>query len=152
MFHYRMIFLTSIGLWRVASDLRQTKSKGKIQESKVMDKKRIHNRYFCLWFFLLRPFALSPFRSLLFTLVILSYCCTLSDADFSYGPVSLSGNVQSQQILRHPEPEKWSIIQQRNVLRLRLEVRLDQRRASLRFSFRAVDSPGASRWLVSRFL
>jgi hypothetical protein len=42
-------------------------------------------------------------------------------ADFTYGPVSLSGNVQTQQIFRHPEPDKWSIIQQRNVIRLRLE-------------------------------
>lgn len=42
-------------------------------------------------------------------------------ADFTYGPLNLSGNVQSQQILRHPEPDKWSIIQQRNVLRVRLE-------------------------------
>ena len=42
-------------------------------------------------------------------------------ADFTYGPLSLSGNLQTQQIFRHPEPDKWSIIQQRNVVRLRLE-------------------------------
>ena len=42
-------------------------------------------------------------------------------ADFTYGPFSLTGNVQTQQIFRHPEPDKWSIIQQRNTLRLRLE-------------------------------
>jgi hypothetical protein len=29
--------------------------------------------------------------------------------------------LQTQQIFRHPEPDKWSIIQQRNVVRLRLE-------------------------------
>jgi hypothetical protein len=42
-------------------------------------------------------------------------------ADFTYGPLSLSGNLQTQQIFRHPEPDKWSIIQQRNVVRVRLE-------------------------------
>ena len=38
-------------------------------------------------------------------------------ADFTYGDLSLSGNLQTQQIFRHPEPDKWSIIQQRNVIR-----------------------------------
>ena len=42
-------------------------------------------------------------------------------ADFTYGDLSLSGNLQTQQIFRHPEPDKWSIIQQRNVVRIRLE-------------------------------
>ena len=46
---------------------------------------------------------------------------SLSHADFTYGPLSLSGNLQTQQIFRHPEPDKWSIIQQRNVVRVRLE-------------------------------
>jgi len=86
-----------------------------------MNKKRLHSRDACLKFVFLRPFALSPFHPFPITLAVLSYFCTVSEADFSYGPLSLSGNVQSQQILRHPEPEKWSIIQQRNVLRLRLE-------------------------------
>lgn len=43
-------------------------------------------------------------------------------AELTYGPVSLSGNVQTQQIFRHPELEKWSIVQQRNTVRLRLEI------------------------------
>ncbi|MBI3757355.1 MAG: hypothetical protein HY267_05200 [Deltaproteobacteria bacterium] len=42
-------------------------------------------------------------------------------ADFALGPLSLSGNLQTQQIFRHPDIDKWSIIQQRNVVRLRLE-------------------------------
>ncbi len=46
---------------------------------------------------------------------------SIAAADFTLGPLSLSGNVQTQQILRHPEPDKWSIIQQRNVARVRLE-------------------------------
>lgn len=58
--------------------------------------------------------ALGP---LLFALCFFS----LSHADFTVGPLSLSGNLQTQQIFRHPEPDKWSIIQQRNVVRLRLE-------------------------------
>jgi len=54
---------------------------------------------------------------------LLGLICDLSPthADFVYGPLSLSGNVQTQQILRHPEPDKWSIVQQRNVVRVRLE-------------------------------
>jgi hypothetical protein len=52
---------------------------------------------------------------------MLILCVSSAYADFTYGPLSLSGNVQTQQIFRHPEPDKWSIIQQRNVVRLRLE-------------------------------
>jgi hypothetical protein len=42
-------------------------------------------------------------------------------ADFTLGPLAFSGNVQTQQIFRHPDVDKWSIIQQRNVVRVRLE-------------------------------
>lgn len=42
-------------------------------------------------------------------------------ANLTYGDFSLSGNLQTQQIFRHPEPDNWAIIQQRNVARLRLE-------------------------------
>ena len=87
----------------------------------MMRKESIDTRDFYLCSLLFHPFAHSPIRPFLFTLAILLYCCMLSDADLTYGPVSLSGNLQSQQILRHPELEKWSIIQQRNVIRLRLE-------------------------------
>ncbi|MBI3302816.1 MAG: hypothetical protein HYZ72_12190 [Deltaproteobacteria bacterium] len=48
-------------------------------------------------------------------------CISSASADFTYGPLSFSGNLQTQQIFRHPEPDKWSIIQQRNVVRVRLE-------------------------------
>ena len=44
-----------------------------------------------------------------------------SHADFTLGPLAFSGNVQTQQIFRHPDVDKWSIIQQRNVVRVRLE-------------------------------
>src|SRR5216684_7211563 len=42
--------------------------------------------------------------------------CPRAQADLTSGPLSLSGNLQTQQILRHPELEKWSMIQQRNVV------------------------------------
>jgi len=87
----------------------------------MTDKKKIRNGYRRLQFVFFRPFARSPVRPFPIALALLSYFCTVSEADFSYGPLSLSGNAQTQQILRHPEPEKWSVIQQRNVLRLRLE-------------------------------
>jgi len=54
-------------------------------------------------------------------LLLLKIVPALVHADFTYGPLSLSGNLQTQQIFRHPEPDKWSIIQQRNVARVRLE-------------------------------
>jgi hypothetical protein len=53
--------------------------------------------------------------------LLLGLYVSSTHADFTYGPVSLTGNLQTQQIFRHPEPDKWSIIQQRNVIRLRLE-------------------------------
>lgn len=66
-------------------------------------------------FFLSLPFCLLPF---VFCLLI---CLSPGHADFSLGPLSFSGNLQTQQLFRHPEVEKWSIIQQRNVIRVRLE-------------------------------
>jgi len=54
-------------------------------------------------------------------LLVLLLLSSLAQADLTSGPLSLSGNLQTQQILRHPELEKWSMIQQRNVVRLRLE-------------------------------
>ncbi|HJY83199.1 MAG TPA: DUF1302 family protein [Candidatus Binatia bacterium] len=56
-----------------------------------------------------------------FLVLILLVSVSFAHADFTYGPLSLSGNLQTQQIFRHPEPDKWSIIQQRNVARARLE-------------------------------
>ena len=87
----------------------------------MLDRKEAGKHAFGLWLLLVRLFAFLPFCPLFFTLVVLLYHSTNGEADFTYGPISLSGNLQTQQILRHPEPEKWSIIQQRNVIRLRLE-------------------------------
>lgn len=44
-----------------------------------------------------------------------------AQAQFTADPLSFSGNIQTQQIFRHPEVDKWSIVQQRNTVRLRLE-------------------------------
>ncbi len=68
--------------------------------------------------------SLSPFCALRFFRVF--YFCLLIfspkvHADVTFGDLSLSGNLQTQQIFRHPDVDKWSIIQQRNVARLRLE-------------------------------
>ena len=61
-------------------------------------------------------------------------------ADFTYGDLSLSGNLQTQQIFRHPEPDKWSIIQQRNVLRARVEYDwIKNGQAFSRFSLPGID-------------
>ena len=51
-----------------------------------------------------------------------------AQAQFTAEPLSFSGNIQTQQIFRHPEVDKWSIVQQRNTVRLRLGVRLDSER------------------------
>lgn len=83
-------------------------------------------------FFSLRLYTIAFPRLLLgssvaLLLVLLAAFClllaafSLSYADFTYGSLSLSGNLQTQQLFRHPEPDKWSIIQQRNVMRVRLE-------------------------------
>ncbi len=62
-------------------------------------------------------------------------------ADFTYGDLSLSGNLQTQQIFRHPEPDTWSIIQQRNVLRARVEYDwIKNGQAFSRFSLPGIDS------------
>lgn len=48
-------------------------------------------------------------------------CLPCAHAQYTPKPWSFSGNVQTQQIFRHPAPDKWSIVQQRNTVRLRLE-------------------------------
>src|SRR5216684_2317414 len=76
---------------------------------------RIHDPLFC------RVLPQSPFPRFLVVLGFLLSAFSLSYADFALGPLSFSGNLQTQQIFRHPDVDKWSIIQQRNVVRLRLE-------------------------------
>src|SRR4051812_24026087 len=38
-----------------------------------------------------------------------------------FGPVELSGNLQSQTLIRNPDPSTYEFIQNRNVARLRLD-------------------------------
>jgi hypothetical protein len=54
-------------------------------------------------------------------LLSVSISVSICIADFALGPLSFSGNIQTQQLFRHPDLDKWSIIQQRNVVRVRLE-------------------------------
>ena len=61
-----------------------------------------------------------PAQSLLAVLVFL-VSLPHAHAQFTAEPLSFSGNIQTQQIFRHPEVDKWSIVQQRNTVRLRLE-------------------------------
>jgi len=42
----------------------------------------------------------------------------------AYGPFQVSGNVQSQTLLRHPDIDTFKFIQNRNTLRLRLDYRM----------------------------
>jgi hypothetical protein len=44
-----------------------------------------------------------------------------ADATQRFGPLELSGNLQSQQLIRHPDIDKYYFIQQRNVARLRVD-------------------------------
>ena len=39
----------------------------------------------------------------------------------AYGPIQVTGNVQSQTLIRHPDIDKYQFIQNRNTLRLRLD-------------------------------
>ncbi|MGH7819094.1 MAG: hypothetical protein ACREQ9_04915, partial [Candidatus Binatia bacterium] len=41
-----------------------------------------------------------------------------ASARLNYGPVTISGNMETQNILRVPDLDQWSFVQQRNTLRL----------------------------------
>ena len=44
-----------------------------------------------------------------------------ASATMKYGPIELSGNLQSQNIVRHPDVDEWHFIQQRNTFRARVD-------------------------------
>ena len=119
----RTISLAWIKLWREGND---AESKVRSPESKVWKavwwRDGLHSGYgspLPLWERdRVRGY---PATARSFLLLVLLVSVSFAHADFTYGPLSLSGNLQTQQIFRHPEPEKWSIIQQRNVVRVRLE-------------------------------
>src|SRR5512140_1590955 len=42
-------------------------------------------------------------------------------ATMKYGPLELSGNLQSQNIIRHPDVDEYHFVQQRNTFRARVD-------------------------------
>src|SRR5512147_1520986 len=44
-----------------------------------------------------------------------------ADATQKFGPLEISGNIQSQQLIRHPDIDQYYFIQQRNTLRVRVD-------------------------------
>ncbi|MCC6848073.1 MAG: hypothetical protein IT294_06185 [Deltaproteobacteria bacterium] len=44
-----------------------------------------------------------------------------AEATQKFGPLELSGNVQSQQLIRHPDIDQYYFVQQRNTLRVRVD-------------------------------
>jgi hypothetical protein len=44
-----------------------------------------------------------------------------AEATQKFGPLELSGNLQSQQLIRHPDINSYELIQQRNTMRVRVE-------------------------------
>src|SRR5512140_3541138 len=43
-----------------------------------------------------------------------------------YGPFEVSGNIAAQQLIRNPDIDQYSIVEQRNTLKLRLDYQLLQ--------------------------
>jgi len=43
-------------------------------------------------------------------------------ATMKHGPLQLSGNIETQNLLRHPSPEEFQFVQNRNTLRIRLDL------------------------------
>jgi hypothetical protein len=53
--------------------------------------------------------------------VVLIVVAGRAEATQKFGPLELSGNLQSQQLIRHPDINSYELIQQRNTLRVRVE-------------------------------
>ena len=60
-------------------------------------------------------------RHLGWSVVLLLVSVRAADALPPYGPVQITGSVQSQALVRHPDLDKYQFIQNRNTLRLRLD-------------------------------
>jgi len=58
------------------------------------------------------------------TLSVVLLLCRAAAALPRYGPIELSGNISAQQLIRHPDVDQFSIVQQRNTLKLRLDYSL----------------------------
>jgi hypothetical protein len=44
-----------------------------------------------------------------------------AEATLKYGPLQVSGNFETQNLIRHPDLEKWQFVQNRNTFRLRVD-------------------------------
>lgn len=53
--------------------------------------------------------------------LILLGSVTVASATQKFGPLELSGNLQSQELIRHPDPSTYQFIQQRNTMRVRVD-------------------------------
>jgi hypothetical protein len=61
-------------------------------------------------------------RTLAWLVLILSIgIAGRADATQKFGPLEISGNLQSQQLIRHPDIDQYYFIQQRNTLRVRVD-------------------------------
>jgi len=61
-------------------------------------------------------------RALVGLLVLLAAAAPeAARATIKYGPFQLSGAIQSQNLIRHPDVDDWNVTQQRNTVRLQLE-------------------------------
>ncbi len=61
------------------------------------------------------------FATAVAALALLSASASPAGATQRFGPLELSGNLQAQQLIRHPDPGKYQLIQQRNTARLRVD-------------------------------
>ncbi len=64
--------------------------------------------------------------SLVFSCVSLLLLCGVAQALPSYGPLEISGNISAQNLIRTPDAETYSLVQQRNTLKLRVDYSLLQ--------------------------
>jgi hypothetical protein len=53
--------------------------------------------------------------------VVLIAIAGRADATQKFGPLEISGNLQSQQLIRHPDIDQYYFIQQRNTMRVRVD-------------------------------
>lgn len=61
-----------------------------------------------------------------------------------YGPLQVSGSLETQNLLRHPDIDQWSFIQQRNTLRLRFDLDIIKDNVgTLGFAFPGIRSANA---------
>jgi hypothetical protein len=60
-------------------------------------------------------------RALRIVVAVLLAAPGVASATQKFGPLEISGNLQAQQLVRHPDPGKFQFIQQRNTARIRVD-------------------------------